>query len=68
MRLPQQPLSESDDVVAWLDSPDSDKWRRQNFRPLYLLLTIKDQHSGSMLDDYWDFLWLGEHTTGDDEL
>jgi hypothetical protein len=47
------------DVREWLDSPDSDEWRRENFARLKpALVTIKDELDDSLMDcDIVGILW-----------
>lgn len=40
------------DAIAWLNSPESDKWREDNFTRLYALVSLKED-----IGQVIGFLW-----------
>lgn len=47
------------DVIAWLNSPSSDKWRERTFRKLYALISVKEDLPGANDFDFFAVLWRG---------
>lgn len=45
----------SSDVRTWLESPDGEKWSRNRHRPIWSLVTVKDDSSPDV--DTTGYLW-----------